>query len=141
MAEFSDQARSLAATAAEIAKLKGADLEAKVLGRAKARLVQTGYDNWNGGIDIYCLLLEVPVAMYAAVEDQREQIEKSIHHRVRQLTRADAGNSISEVVVSPILVDQTRSPISTSDDLPYSEEEAGSSPAPSFWEPGHFRLR
>lgn len=140
MPNFTDQAQSLAATAGEIARLKGADLEAKLLGQSKAQLVQTGYDNWNGGTDIYALLLEVPVAMYAAVEDQRDKIEKSILGRVHQLTRAETGSSVAEVIISPVLLNHAHVQTSPLGDLPAPAELSEPTSVPSFWEPGHFRL-
>lgn len=140
MANFIERAQLLAATSAEIARLKGSDLEAKLLGQSRARLVPTGYETWNGGIDIYALLLEVPVAMYAAVEDQRDPLEKSILGRVRQLIRADSGSSIAEVIISPLLVDHSYVQSSPHGDLPAARQNGEPTAIPSFWEPGHFRL-
>lgn len=77
MPSFENQAPSLAATAAEIASLRGASDEARLLRDAKATLVQTGHDNWDGGIDIYALMLEIPIPVYANLEETRSKIEKS----------------------------------------------------------------
>jgi hypothetical protein len=140
MATFAERAKALAATAGEIARLKGAELEAKILKDAKPRLVQTGYDNWNGGTDIYSLLLEVSVPLYAATEDQRERLEKSILERIQQLIRAEVGNAISEVVISPILLDDTRPPLPPEEGAGLRPGDANAESIPSFWEPGPFRL-
>lgn len=140
MATFEDQAPSIAATAAEIASLRGAKTEATILQRAKASFVQTGHDNWNGGIEIYALMLEVPVNIYAAVEDERERIEKSILRRIEQLTRGYMGVSIAEVVVSPILIGPPElKAIGGSGEQVASGSEV-TEEVPSYWEPGHFRL-
>ena len=140
MPSFEDQATSLAATAAEIASLRGAIDEARLLRDAKATLVQTGHDNWDGGIDIYALMLEVPIPIYADLEERRSKIEKAILDRVQQLIRGYGGVTIGEVVVSPVLVDRVRPPAPTDG----SEQIRGSGEvleaAPAYWEPGHFRL-
>ena len=133
MATFTDRARAIIATAAQIAKLQGVTLEATVLEAAVPTLVETGYDNWNGGTDFYTLMLEVPIPAYAALADP-EATEKAIQRRVSQLIRMDAGHQISEVVISPKLADESR---------PKEEPaglEVGSEDAPSFWHPGFFRL-
>ena len=140
MPSFEDQATSLAATAAEIASLRGAIDEARLLRDAKATLVQTGHDNWDGGIDIYALMLEVPIPIYADLEERRSKIEKAILDRVQQLIRGYGGVTIGEVVVSPVLVDRVRPPAPTDG----SEQIRGSGEvleaAPAYWQPGHFRL-
>jgi len=79
-------------------------------------------------------MLEVPIPTYAAIDDQREELEQSIRRRVSQLIRTEIGNSISEVVISPILSDESRpvGPVPSAD-IPPEE-------IPSFWQPGFFRL-
>ena len=140
MAVFEEQASSLAATAAEIAKLKGADVEARLLREAKASLVQTGHDNWNGGIEIYALMLEVPVPAYATVEDEREQIEKSILRRIQQLMRGHGGVSIAEIVISPILLEHSRPLAVNGEGEQVGDSGEALEAVPSYWAPGHFRL-
>jgi hypothetical protein len=140
MATFEDQASALVATAAEIATLRGEFNEAGLLAEARASLVETGYDNWNGGVSIYTLMLEVPVRSYAELEEQRDKLETTILNRVQQLTRGQLGLAIGEVVISPVLVNKDRPPpvddsldqIRDSDEMPES--------IPSYWQPGHFRL-
>ena len=138
MPKFVEQAAALAATAGEVAKLKGSALEARILLGSSATLVPTGYDNWNGGTDIYSLLLEVDVPLYAAVEDQREVLERSVLARVSQLTRTEVGSTISEVIISPKLLANVESqPRPSHDDGESIAEDT--TPAPSFWAAGHFR--
>ena len=81
----------------------------------------------------FTLMLEVPIPTYATIDDQREELEKSIRRRVSQIIRTEIGNSISEVVISPIL-DESRpvGPVPSAD-IPPEE-------IPSFWQPGFFRL-
>jgi hypothetical protein len=81
MATFADRAKSIVATAAQIAKLQGAQLEATVLERAVPSLVETGYDNWNAGTDLFTLMLELPIPTYAAIADT-EELEKAVYRRL-----------------------------------------------------------
>lgn len=140
MATFESQASSLIATAAQIAELRYSQEEASLLRAAKPSLVQTGHDNWNGGIDIYALMLEIPVPLYAEVEDRRSKLEEKILDRIQQLTRGYGGVSLAEVVISPVLVNRDRPPpIEDASDQIRSPDEA-SELIPSYWQPGHFRL-
>lgn len=134
MATFAERAGRITATAAQVAKLQGASLEATVLEQAKASLVETGYDNWNGGTDLFTLMLEVPIPTYAAIDHQREELERSIEQRVSQVVRTEIGNRISDVVISPILADESRpvEPAPTTD-IPAED-------IPSFWQSGFSRL-
>lgn len=134
MPTFAERAGPLVAAAAQIARLKGVSLEATVLEKARASLVATGYDNWNGGTDLHTLMLEVPIPTYAAVEDHREELERSIRDRVALLVRKEVGNSITEVVISPVLPETAR-PV----DDTISQSDEGTD-LPTFWQPGFFRL-
>lgn len=134
MMEFTERASRIVATAAQIAQLQGASLEATVLQQARTSLVETGYDNWNGGTTLFTLMLEVPIRTYATADEQREELEKSIQRRVSQLVRGDFGNTITEVVISPALADESR----PAEPLPSVDVPAED--VSSFWEPGFFRL-
>lgn len=140
MTSFQDQATSLVATAAEIASLRGAIDEATLLREAKVTLVQTGYDNWDGGIDIYALMLEVPIPIYAELEERRSEIEKAILDRVQQLIRGYGGVAIGEVVVSPILVDRVRLPAIADGSEQIRSSSEVLEAVPAYWQPGYFRL-
>ena len=73
MALFRDRAGQLARTAKRIAEHRGAKDEVLVLAQASARLIETGYDGWNGGTDLYTMTLEIPVALYARIEDDKNR--------------------------------------------------------------------
>lgn len=134
MTTFADRAGKIAATAAQIAKLQGASVEATVLQNATASLVETGYDNLNEGTSFFTLMLEVPIPTYAAIDDERDQLERAILRRVQQIARGEIGNRITEIVVSPILAEAAR-PVEPDPGVPTVAEDI-----PSFWRPGFFRL-
>lgn len=131
MAHFRERAGQLVRTAKHIAELRGADSEASVLAQSSASLIESHFDNWNGGTDYYTLTLEIPVAVYARIEDERERIESGILRRVSDLIRTEAGVGISQVVISPHM-EGAEEPISQDGDT--------QEPVPAFWTPGYFRL-
>lgn len=128
---FEDRATSLVATAAKFALHKGLTIESEILSKAKSSLVKTGYDNWNGGTDLYSLILEVPVTVFADIDEKQATIEGNILERMNQLTRKDFNNRISEVIISPILLENSNTNLKSN-----SDEET----IPTFWQPGYFRL-
>ncbi|MGH8617559.1 MAG: toll/interleukin-1 receptor domain-containing protein [Burkholderiales bacterium] len=140
MASIESQASSLVATAAKIAELKSAYEEASLLNASKPSLVQTGHDDWNGGLDLYTLMLEIPITLYAEIEERRSKLEQKVLGRIEQLTRGYGGVSISEVVISPVLIDRDRplSVVDSSDQI--RGPDIASEIIPSYWQPGHFRL-
>jgi hypothetical protein len=133
MPGFRDRAQQFAATAQRIANLRGAVEEAAVLAQAKAQLIETGYDNWNSGTDLFTLTLEIPIPAYAAIEGVREKLERALLKRVQDLIRTEAGVAITEVVISPTLAEAEPS-------QPRLGVQSQEEPAPAFWTPGHFRL-
>lgn len=138
MDTFISQAPALTKTALKLAKLKGALDEEKILRSAKPRLVETGYDSWNNGTTQYSLILEIPLKLFSKIEPAREEFEKNIRERMASLTRRDSGNSISEVVITPVLLDEIPKPKGAS--VPEEKEATTEEGAPSFWRPGYFRL-
>jgi hypothetical protein len=136
MAEFEDRAKTFASTAGKIARLQGSEFEADILERSLASLIKTGsqQEDWGEIRDFYTFMLEVPIPTYAAIDDQRAKLEKSIGHRTDQLIRTYVGKLVTEVVISPILAEESR-PVESSPDHGNSHEET-----PSFWQQGFFRL-
>jgi hypothetical protein len=134
MVEFYERAPRLVATAAQIAQLQGATLEATILQQATPSLVETGYDGWNNGTTLFTLMLEVPIPTFAAVDEQREELEKSIRNRIAQIVRTEIGNAVTEVIISPALADELRP------EEPPASHDVPAEDVPSFWEPGFFRL-
>ncbi len=133
MAGFTDRAVPLARTVQRIAQLQGATQEAALMAAATPTLIESGYDNLDGGTYEYTFTLEVPVETYVRLESDRRGLEESIKKRLLELIRVDRGVYISQVVISPYMDSET--PYATEDRLAIESE-----PAPAFWTLGHFRL-
>ena len=56
---------------------------AAVVSQCPARAEQIGYDNWNGGTEIWTIYFEVPPQEYARLGARREQIEEQINGRIK----------------------------------------------------------
>src|SRR5713226_5365557 len=107
MATFEDKAKSLVATAAQIARAQNAEPMATVLEESSASLIQSGSDP-EGPSVYYTLMLEIPIRTYAAIEENREGFEHAIRERLRPIIRPHTDNWISEVIISPTLAEESR---------------------------------
>jgi len=125
MADFADRSQPIVKALAAIARHQGAELDYRVLSQATASLIKTGYDNWDGGTDLYSLILKVPLVLYADIEAHQEALERSILERIKPLVRTEYGNCVSEVVIAP--------PLDDSDAQGPSAEEPPEL-LPSFWQ-------
>ena len=121
-------------TIAELTALQGLSTESAILKSAKFRIVETGYDNWDGGITFYSLLLEIPLKLFSGVENIKELLEKTIQNKLEQLTRTDSGNRITEVIISPGLIEGE---LQEERDVTLDKNNEM---MPSFWQQGYFRV-
>lgn len=133
-AHFRKDVRPLIATASELARLDGSDLEREVLSTAHPKLEEVEYDNWNGGSSYYTLTLTVPVALFARLGDKVGTVEKAISKRLEQVHRATDGHRITAVVIQP---GQVRS---NTRELSRVIAQRLDQKIPQFWTPGQFRL-
>lgn len=56
---------------------------AKLLRSYPARAEQTGYDNWNGGTEIWEIQISVPASEFARLGAKRSQLEEQISARIK----------------------------------------------------------
>ena len=78
-------------TAAELVRLKSEVHALRILTLADIELVETGYDNWNGGTEIWTAYLRVPVGEFVAVEEQSEHIAQIIGANIDAVLGKDVG--------------------------------------------------
>lgn len=119
-----DDVRPLFRTLQSLVHQKADESLRRALANGTPELIETQYDNWNGGTRYYTLAIRVPIAAYAAIENRLESIEESLAASVEKLQRSATHDFITKVVIEP------------------SGEPAGVSVAEEsrFWIPGHFRL-
>lgn len=103
MADIIQDSKALILTLQELFRHEDNHPECNILSNAEVKIEQVGYDNWNGGTDIYGLYLEVPTNIYATHEEHLKTIEESISGKLRPILRKYPNVWIGEVVISPRL--------------------------------------
>lgn len=78
---------------------EGRAREVAVLAYAKAELVQTGYDNWDGGIYDFEIQLEVPHSLYIQLGDDVDAIQDLIADRTRTMLRVYRRDRLDKVII------------------------------------------
>lgn len=65
---------------------------ARLLREHPARAEQTGYDNWNGGTEIWEIQVEVPAPEFARLGPKRTQLEEQIGARLKTVLESESSN-------------------------------------------------
>lgn len=80
--DFSNS-NAILATVSDILEAEGLMQAASILKVADARFEQTGYDNWNGGTDLYTLYLHIDAQTFARLGAGRDTLEQQITERLK----------------------------------------------------------
>jgi hypothetical protein len=97
------EAPKIIATLANLAKRSGMIPEHTILSNGECSIQQTGYDNWNGCVDIYGIYCRVPIEIYAKYEICLKEIEANIKEKAESIFRAYPSCWVGEVLISPEL--------------------------------------
>ncbi|MBI5770008.1 MAG: toll/interleukin-1 receptor domain-containing protein [Verrucomicrobia bacterium] len=100
---FSKPVGEIVSTLTELFLHQGRTQLVEILANAHAYFEETNFDNWNGGTYTWALRLEVPVALFAAVEGQLEKFEKEIGAKLGYFSRIFPNDILDEVTILPIL--------------------------------------
>lgn len=103
MEDFTNKAKELVNSLAELFQLSGEKRISELLLHATPFIVQSGYDNWNGGTDIYELHLQLPISAYANISDELKGIENKISEKLQPIMRRFPNSCMSTVIISPAL--------------------------------------
>jgi len=98
-----EESNKIVATLGNLFKREGLLPEFEVLSEGACVIEQTGYDNWDGGTDIYGIFCRVPLDVYSKYEYELKSIEESIKNKAEKIFRTFPGCWIGEVVISPEL--------------------------------------
>lgn len=74
---------AILATVTSILDAEGLSQAATILKMADARFEKTGYDNWNGGTDLYTLFLLIDASSFARLGQARDELEQQITERLK----------------------------------------------------------
>lgn len=76
---------AILSTLAHLFAHEGKAREVAILANAEAELLQTDYDNWNGGTYGYSLYLRVPLELYVQISDVKEKCENALEEKAKPL--------------------------------------------------------
>lgn len=116
-------------TVKALLKAKGETEILKLFKRDNLRCIQTGHDNWNGGIDFYQVELSVSATEYVKLEkkDKIGNIESLINTILNDVTKGDESIVFNNVIIVPF------DPANNID----SEEDIADF---SFWDFGYYNI-
>jgi hypothetical protein len=72
-----------------------------ILNSADISVIQTSYDNWNGGINYDTVYLDVNVADFVHYKSQMNDIEQKLLDAFNTATRYTESEVFSQVLISP----------------------------------------
>lgn len=100
MAEHDDEAHL--ATVEAMLSAEGMSEAAELLREATSEVVETGYDNWNGGTRIYTVFLSIDPASYGRLGTKKAALEEHITARVKVVYGED-DNNIFGATIRPLI--------------------------------------
>jgi hypothetical protein len=100
------ESAKIIATLGNLFKRDGLIPEFEVLSQGECVIETTGYDNWDGGTDIYGIFCRVPLDIYSKYDHEIQSIEQSIKNKAEKIFRTYPQCWVGEVVVSPELSDE-----------------------------------
>jgi len=86
-------------TAKELLIAQGKNDIVTMLNNAHISVMQTAYDNWNGGINFYTVYVDINVSEFVKLEI--ETVEKIIVETLNTVTRYTDSEVFSQVIISP----------------------------------------
>lgn len=92
-------------TLARLFAAEAAAKEVAVLTYSSPEVIETGYDNWNGGTTFHTLFLHVPINLYPQLQGGLEKIEKAICKKAQALLAQFTSDCLSDVKVVPAVVE------------------------------------
>ena len=77
-------------TAISLMQLRGYDRFCQLIQQAEAFVINTDFDNWNGGTYGYTVYLNLPVKVYAGLsKEEIEEVEKTLGESLNEATKGD----------------------------------------------------
>lgn len=89
----------LLATMCRVCSDEGKPREVAILAHGKASVRHESHDNWNGGLDGYTILLELPDYLHDQLKSEIEDLEKRFLDKSNELTRGYEGEFVERVMI------------------------------------------
>jgi len=94
-----DQIEQTLATVHALLRAEGMSEAANIVRSYPAHAVPTGYDNWNGGTNIWEVQFEVPAELFARLGSRRSQLEEQLTARLKTVLENEAQDWYSAKIV------------------------------------------
>lgn len=94
-----DQTEQILATVHALLRAEGMSEAAAIVREYPAHIEQTGYDNWNGGTNIFDVQFKLPAQQYARLGAKRSQLEEQITARLRTAIEPETQDWYSAKIV------------------------------------------
>ena len=96
-----DNFKNFLHTTIEIAKADKLDELVDLLVNSSTTIEESGYDNWNGGIYYYTVLISIDVKRFVTIRDQIEAIESKLLELFKLSTKHIQGEIIGCITIIP----------------------------------------
>lgn len=100
MTSLPDKTEAIVRNLARLYALKNQTSVVELLVRSTAEMIQSFYDNWNGGTYGYTLTLHAPVHLYSVVEERIPDLERELLERASPLLRGFENESLQSIVIT-----------------------------------------
>lgn len=91
----------LLGTLAKLFAAEGLAKHVAILTYSTPEVVESGYDNWDGGITQYTLYLHVPLKLFPQLADGLDVLEYAICNRAQIFLEQFRGNALVQVKIMP----------------------------------------
>lgn len=92
-------------TLARLFASEGAAQEVAVLTYSTPEIIESHYDNWNGGTTYYNLILHAPLNLYPQIEAHKEKLEAAILKKFDVIANKTPNDLLGGVIISPAIVE------------------------------------
>ena len=92
-------------TLARLFAAEGAAREVAILTYSSPELIETHYDNWNGGTTTYTLYLHVPLSLYPQLKEGIGLVEQAILDKAQVFLEQFPNDHLTQVKIVPAVVE------------------------------------
>jgi len=96
-----DDLRSITYTVGEILKADKLEEISDILNKAQVSIEQTGYDNWNGGMYLYTVYINIDIQSFVSIRDKIQTIEATLLEKFNLVTRQVENEAITNITFIP----------------------------------------
>jgi len=96
-----NEIRKIIYTVCELLKADQEDELFQILNSAETNIEETGYDNWNGGTNLYTIYLNIDVDTFVKIRDRIEKVETDLLAKFEIGTRHFENEVISNIRIIP----------------------------------------